>query len=647
MPGRPNPPRTIDPLVSVVIVAHGSGHLLTGCLRALREHTREKHEVIVLDSASPDGTGEWAGRALRDARVHASERNLGFGALSNAGVIDARAPYVLLLNADVTVGPNWLPPLLDVLESRPDVAAVAPLMRNPDGTVQEYGSVVTADGWTQALTADGLPEPLVRRTVDYVSAACLLVRRGAFNAVGGFAPEYHIAYFEDVDLAYALRAAGWSTMVEPRSSVTHERHGSSGSERARQLMEHNHGTFAARWAAELRDRPTGPLTGHRLAQARDLTAVERILVIDDRVPNADRGSGDPRTQRFVEALTGPGRLVTFLARDASRAGAYAGWLVERGVEVVWGVEDVTEWLRGRTGCYDVVIVSRPVNWEWAAAAIDLTQPQATRVYDAEALFHRRLDQTVEDTPLPYLRAEADRVRDAEAAAFTWADLGVCITSTEAEWARTASVGTPIHLVGYPADVLDPMPRFADRSGLAFFGGFMSGPGSPNEESVLELAADVWPDLLRRHPYLTLTIVGADPTAAVRALALADERVDVVGRVPQPSWWLGRALLHLAPMRYGAGLKLKFVESMAAGLPFLTTPLGAEGLLLGRLTPYLVSTSPAEMVDQAHRLLSDEPLWTDVQESLLDLVAEHFSPPAFTHSVNNLLLACALAPQPTP
>ena len=93
MAGRPNPPRSTKPLVSVVIVTHGGGHLLTPCLAALREHTREAYEVIVLDSASPDGTGEWARRALRDVRVHTSDRNLGFGALGNAGVLDARAPY--------------------------------------------------------------------------------------------------------------------------------------------------------------------------------------------------------------------------------------------------------------------------------------------------------------------------------------------------------------------------------------------------------------------------------------------------------------------------------------------------------------------------------------------------------------------------
>lgn len=648
MAGRQNPPRSIKPLVSFVIVTHGGGHLLATCLAAVAEHTRESYEVIVLDSASPDGTGEWARRALRDVTVHVNPRNLGFGALSNAGVLDSRAPYVCFLNADVTVERHWLPPLLEVLESQPSVGAVAPLILNPDRSVQECGSIVRADGWTAAWTGDelsGASTALFRRPVDYASAACLLVRRTAFHAVGGFAPEYHIAYFEDADLAFAMREAGWTTVVEPRSVVVHERHGMSGSERATQLMRYNHGTFAGKWARQLDERlppPNGQSRPHRLAHARDLTATERVLVIDDRVPNADRGSGDPRTQQLVEALLARDRMITFLARDGSRATGYARWLAERGVEVVWDVPDLVEWMSHRMGCFDVVIVSRPHNWEWAARAVDMFQPQAMRVYDAEALFHRRLDQLAAALPDDHLRQEAKQVREIEAKAFGWADVGMCITQEELEWVVDEVMpNTTLHLVGYSAPVVSPVPGFRDRTGIAFFGGFMAGPGSPNEQSVLELVSEVWPTLLVRHPDLTLSIVGSDPTRAV--YGLAGPAIKVVGRVPDPAWWLGRARLHLAPMRFGAGLKLKFVESMAAGLPFLTTPLGAEGLRLGPLVEHLVSESPAEMAEQANRLLSDSALWTDVQVQLLDGVREHFSTAAFQRSVDEVLLSCGLAP----
>jgi GT2 family glycosyltransferase len=635
-------PRSVTPLVSVVIVTHGGGELLTDCIETLRRNTREHLEVIVLDSASPDGTGEWARRALPGVKVHSSPKNHGFGAMSNAGVLDARAPYVCFLNADVTVEPNWLPPLLEVLETQPHVGAVAPLMLNPDRSVQECGSIVWADGWAQAWTGDELGEraALSRRQVDYASGACLLVRRNAFREAGGFAPEYHIAYFEDADLAFAMREAGWVTMVEPRSVVLHQRHGVSGSQRARELMERNHGIFAAKWARRLSERvPSGDPRPYHFAHARDVTVTERILVIDDGVPNADLGIGDPRTHRLLDAVRSPDRMVTFLAREPSRDDGR--WLLERnicehGIEVVAGAADIFEWMGNRLGCYDVVIVSRPGNWEWAARAIELCQPQAVRVYNSPTLTGRQK----QPAGPAHLRLESERIGKLESSAFVWADVALCATRDDLDWvAATIAPGTHMYVVSHSAAA--SVRGFEERSGVAFFGDFT--PQGANEAAVLDLALEVWPTLRKRG--LKLSIVGSEPTRAVQALA--DSQIDVVGRVPNLSWWRSRALLHIAPFRSEFGLRPTLIESMAAGLPFLTTPLGAEGLYLGSLAEHLVSTSSAELLEQADRLLSDSSLWIDVQDQLLDVAGAHFSDAAFRRSVDDALLACGLAPSSAP
>ncbi|MBP2321757.1 GT2 family glycosyltransferase [Kibdelosporangium banguiense] len=580
-------PRSVTPLVSVVIVTHGGGELLTRCISALRDNTREAIEVIVLDSASPDGTGEWARRALPDVKVHTSVANHGFGAMSNMGVLDARAPYVCFLNADVTVSPNWLPPLLEVLETQPHVGAVAPLMNNPDGTVQEYGSVVRADGWSEAWTDTSA---LFRRPVDYASGACLLVRRRAFFEVGGFAPEYHIAYFEDTDLAFALREAGWSTVVEPRSAVVHERHGISGSERALSLMQRNHGIFAAKWARRLAThvaiKPDSP--AHHLAHARDLTVLERILVIDDTVP------GDPRTRRLVEGLVGRDRLVTFTARYESKEDGH--WLSVLGVEVAV-VTDISDWLSRRLGCFDVVIVSKPHNWDWSARAIDTYQPQAKRVYDGSPLLGS----------------------DLEATAFTWADVAMCSTRTDVDRViETVSPPTHMHVVGYSSPIVtNPLKA---RSGVVAFA-----------DSVL---TEIWPTLHDWDAGLRLTLFSANQTDR--------PEVEVIGHVPNLPWHLSRARLAIAPART-PGLSTDLVTSMAAGLPFLTNPTGAEGLHLGDLTAHLVAETPADTLKQADKLLTDDILWQDVADHLLDLAAEHFSTRALHRALDETLLTCGLAP----
>ena len=95
-----------------------------------------------------------------------------------------------------------------------------------------------------------------------------------------------------------------------------------------------------------------------------------------------------------------------------------------------------------------------------------------------------------------------------------------------------------------------------------------------------------PKLWEQHPELVLDIVGANPTPRVRELQAP--RVEVVGFVPDPFERLTRARVHVHPLRFGAGIKLKLIDTMAAGLPFVTTPIGAEGLGLGELEDALVA-----------------------------------------------------------
>ncbi|SHE65615.1 glycosyltransferase [Streptoalloteichus hindustanus] len=647
---------TGTPRITFVLVSYGGRDLVVRCLESLAEHTTEPYEVVVVDSASPDGTGEWLAENLTTAEVLRMSTNLGFGAGCNLGVQHARTELVCFLNADVELTAGWLEPLLRMLDDNPRVGAVAPLMMNADGSVQEAGSVIGGDGWCRAWgdgDADATPLTFPRE-VDYASAACLVVRRRAFWQVGGFSPEYEIAYFEDVDLALQLREHGWQTWVQPSARVVHARHGTSSSARATELMRLNHGVFTRRWPEELAKRP--PVVGvqerpHQLSWLRDRNAPYRVLLVDDRVPQPDRGRGDPRTMAVVDAWrdADPAARVTFFAASPERAEDYAPALRARGIEVVYGVEDPVRWGRERLGLYDVIVVFRPHNFVALGLPLSGTQPQAVRVYDSEALFHRRPAQffeTAESTEERRRYAlEERRLREEEVAAFTWADVAVCVSEDEARWVRQVAPGTPVHVACYPIDVPGDVPGLERREGLVFFGGFDNTPRTPNEFAVLELANDVLPVLRDRHPGLRLRVVGADPSPAVRALS--GPLTDVLGRVPDPRPWLSTGRLHVVPMRYGAGVKIKFVDSMAAGLPFVTTPVGGEGLHLGWTARHLVAESAAEMVELCDRLLRDDVLWTEVQQALLDICRTRFSPEHFRDNMSAVMVDCGvLPPAPT-
>ena len=646
-------PAVRRPEVSVIMVTWGKAELALESLKALQARTDGCYEVILVDNGSQDGTRERLASEVEGATLVPLSTNVGFGSGSNVGAMNAVAPLLCFLNSDAVVLEGWLPPLLSRLRD-PSIGAVVPCLLNPDGTLQEAGSCVKGDGFTFPYGSGDDPErPPYRfaRDVDYGSGACLMVRRSCFEAVGGFDSIFDPAYFEDVDLCLALRERGARTVYEPNSRVVHLRHGSASSESARAQMQSNWAHISSKWPDLRRGRPTSVLPERRegsVITCRDAGAPYRLLFVDDRVPFHDRGSGDPRAANLVIELARlwPRARITYLAVHPHEAERYADQLWTDGIEVVWGVPDWESWLESRQFHYSVVVVSRPHNFDLLDAALRRTQPQALRVYDIEALSFKRLERqswVVQDGSVAgELRAQANRLRSVEIDAVTSADVIWAVSDEEMAFVTGVAPETPKFRLAYPLVVENDPPGYGERSGLLFFGGFLAGPASPNEDAVLHVASAILPRLRELDPTLRLTVVGADPTAAIMDLSGPD--VDVVGYVRDPRPWLASALLMLTPMRFGAGIKLKMLDAMAAGLPFVTTPFGAEGLQLSdELQKLLVAEEPSDLVRKAWRLLSNADLWLETQDRLLAIAGTEFGDNVFRESLVEAMAAVGFAP----
>ncbi|MCE9623095.1 MAG: glycosyltransferase [Actinomycetia bacterium] len=243
-------PPTDDPVVSILMVLHRGGTDALVALAALAQHTTVAIEVIVIDNASPDGSGALVRISTAGITFVANSTNLGFGPAMNQAADLARADVLCLLNPDLMVGPGWISPLLELLHNT-RVGAVSPVLLHRDGSIREAGSRVDAQGWTHQVTELANRQP---HRVDYASAACLLVRKRAFADVGGFDGRYRLAYFEDVDLAFSLAAAGWETWLEPTVCVQHSRTDTDADGSAQQLSHENHTRFVDKWANELAKR---------------------------------------------------------------------------------------------------------------------------------------------------------------------------------------------------------------------------------------------------------------------------------------------------------------------------------------------------------------------------------------------------------
>lgn len=608
-------PEEDSPLVSVIVVAWRGAPYVLDCLAAVAQSVEgvAYEVVLVLNEPTPALEARVAA-GLRGATVVRTRANVGFGGAVNLAAGRARGELLVLLNDDAEPHPGWLEHLVDCAFRRPEAAAVGSKVLLQDGTIQEAGSVVWSDGWTFTV-GRGLAGTTKRfdyeRPVDYCSGCSLLVRRRDFEAVGGLDDAYYPAYFEDADLCLKLKAAGREVWFQPRSVVTHRESASTRSGYRQFLLDRNHELFTDRWAGELASREPRVMAHEPAVERAVWLALGRplrVLVIDDRVPEPSIGSGFARMADAIDELVGTGRCHVTLLCSLEGGEQRNDSLAERGVEVL--DEPIERHLAEQGLSYSLVVVSRPHNYVRYAPVVRRLLPGVPIVYDAEAVYHRRIERQAALTEDPIerqaLEEEAAAMRADETAIASDADHVVCISVDEAAFFEAHAPGRVEVNAPFLAGPSPTPQSFVERADVGFVAGWFAGGRSPNADGLLWFARRVLPLVRARAAGTRLLVTGAAPPRNVARLA--GEAVRFVGEVENLAAFYGSVRAVVVPLRYGAGVKIKTVEALQYAVPTVATSVGAEGIPLELPGVLSMEDDPGRFAEALARLLSDPVAW---------------------------------------
>ncbi|MHA7816235.1 MAG: glycosyltransferase [Pseudohaliea sp.] len=570
------------PRVSIIVPVYNDYRVTAHCLKALHEHLGDTPvEIIVADDGSTDLTTS-LGKRMQGVKVVRGE-NAGFLRNCNRAAREARGDFVLLLNNDTAVTAGWLEPLLAVFEDAA-VGAAGPMLLFGDGKLQEAGGILWRDasGWNFGRGDDPeKPAYGYRKDVDYVSGACLMVRRSLWDELGGFDERFAPAYYEDADLCFAVRAAGYRVVYQPASRVFHFEGVSNGTDLnagVKKHQVHNQAVFAGKWQAVL-DAEHFENAEH-VVWARDRSRGRRcVLVIDHYVPHYDKDAGSRSTFLYLQLLLALGYRVQFMGANFFPHQPYTRALQQLGVEVLVGesvARDLDGWFSEHAPYIDEIFLHRPHVAEQFLPHLAKLSPRPPVSFFGHDLHYLRMRREAAVLDAPALAREAESWRKREYAVFEQVDRIYYFSTVEIDEIARERPGLALRTVPLYALPDHLLPDYAPSQPrhVLFVGGFNH---PPNVDAARWLATGILPLVNAACRDVHVHLVGSNPGEQVRALASAQVTVHGYVSDGELAALYRQVGLAVVPLRYGAGVKGKVIEAVQHNVPLVTTPVGAEGI----------------------------------------------------------------------
>ena len=615
---------------SIVIPVFNKAAFTFQCLRSLlREIDLGETEIIVVDNASSDQTAEVLLYFNDFIHVITNEENRGFVDACNQGAAAAQGEFLVFLNNDTEVSPGWLKHLEQTAQQNTDVGAVGSMFLYPDGTIQEAGAIVWKNGEAHHYGWSASPDDRrfnFARQVDYCSAASLLIRKSIFDRLGGFDRRFAPAYYEDIDLCFGVRSLGYKVIYQPASRLIHYEGATAGRDvkkGVKQFQIINRERFVEKWRRELEHKHFEKDLQNVPAAARRLLG-PTVLVFDERVPTPDRDAGSARMSMILKALAQWSHVI-FMAFNRAPEPRYEATLWQAGIQTA-DMIDYRRLLKSQN--VTAAIVSRPLLAKAMIPRIRRADLDVTVVFDMVDAYFIRLQREASLSQNAEMAESARKYHELEVHLAQLSDLIWCNSSEDKRVMQSEAPEKRIEVIPTIHELYDRGKSFEARSDLLFVGNFAH---RPNLDGIHFFMDEIFALLQQTLPQIGVNIVGDNPAPEI--LAYASNKVHVTGHIADIEPLFASARVFIAPIRFGAGVKGKVGESMAHGLPVVTTSIGAEGFGLTNERDILIADNPREFANCVTRLYSDKELWEKVAANAYRHVQQNFTPEVIAKVIN--------------
>ena len=621
-------PYSENPTVSIVIPVYNQFGYTYNCLKSIIKNTTDvEYEVIIGDDCSTDITQQIS-EIVQNITVAKTKTNVRFLRNCNNAAKLARGKYILFLNNDTQVLPNWLSSLVELIERKNDIGMVGSKLLYPDGTLQEAGGIIWGDGhaWNYGNgQSPNKSEFNYVKEVDYISGAAIMIRKSLWEEIGGFDELFNPAYCEDSDLAFEVRKHGYKLMYQPLSMVVHFEGKSNGTDLSSGVKKYqveNQIKLKKKWEQEFAKQAQ---TEGDLFHARERSMGKKtILVIDHYIPQIDRDAGSKTTWQYLQMFVEKGYNVKFIGDNFYQDREYASYLEQIGIEILYGpwyAKHWKEWILENQNNIDFAYLNRP---HITKKYIDFIKNETNIkcIYYGHDLHFLRIRREYELNHDEKLLAESEEWKETELSIMKKAAINYYPSYIEEQEIHKIDASIPVKAITayvYEEFREDINQDFDTREGILFVGGFGH---PPNEDAVLWFAEHVYPKI-REKLDVNFYIVGAKVTERVQQLA--GNGIVVKGFVTEEELkqLYDSCKMVVVPLRYGAGVKGKVVEAMYYGIPIVSTSVGTEGID-GVESFVEVQNDADKFAESVVKLYNDNDILQHMSEESQAYIKEHNS-----------------------